>query len=363
MGVSKVYTCEKCGAYFVGEKCPFCGHIATKALVDVNPAERLRTPSDLDLPVLVMCPPIFQKIYVENNVFMETLPDSLKSKFNPDTLFKQWFEVYRVLSMQSLVLTVPPNPLLQDLVWLNSFIYLPHVDEPTVVISNFKAEGRQPEADLAEWFLSEMGYRCYRIPDPEWYFEGYPDMKYLYDNIYIAGYGERTTKEALDWIAEKFDAKIIYLGKTEDVSYHGDTIFCPIQPTKVICVIPWCRKKGLKELEEYAEILPVEDEILGEFCITNNIPISYTVYAGTYIELFDPDMEEYEIEREKIDTLTKIVLDAGMDIVWFDISQFYFQGAALSCTYSRLNYADWFPMKVWNEYGNNSSSDQGKNGK
>jgi len=664
-----------------------------KALEDIKVEDRLRTPSDLDVPVFVVCPPIIQGISVENNVYMQELTEEQRKLLNVDELVAQWMNVVRILSMEALVLTLPPNPLLQDLVWVNSFVYLPHVDEPTCIISSFKAEGREPESDLAEWFLNEMGYKTYRPPNPEWTFEGEPCMKYLYDNIYICSYGERTSPEALDWIAEKFDCRLIKLGRESEIcydskteiltldgwkffwqlseddlvatfnpetgnieyqkpiklikinysgdvyhfngkrmdlrvtadhyvfrsadprkglssfkfikaknfrigssqyisflcagdfdvedpkeieiagkkfdykdivrllawyisegscgqdsifisqydknnlneiqelvsrlglsyslnekgiiiyshsfaefvvsncgktsrskrvplfiklsssetirefveilvkgdgdkrirkfdyrrkkeyncytmtyytcskqladdvqelcvkcglrskvrkvfrinsinylgnleeyvvdidynktyctgcvrenlevervsneefydvsvpkyhllvvrrngcvcissnSYHGDTIFCPISPTKVMVVIPSADKKALKELERFAEIIPIEDAALGEFCITNNIPVGYKILAGTYIELFEPNSEEWKIERKKIDVLEEISAENGYDLILFDVSQFYLFGAALSCVASRLNYIDRLPMKEWSKYG------------
>ena len=708
--------CEKCNAFYntkLYESCPVC----LKSLSDVDITKRLRTPSDLDVPVLVMCPPVIQKIYVDNNPFMEEQESSEKKDFDFDKLMQQWLIIYQTLASRYLVLTLPPNPLLQDLTWTNQAAYLPHVDEPTCVISNFRAEGRQPESDIMEWFLQEMGYKTYRIPDPDWYWEGEPccfdeeteiltdegwkyfkdltgkekvltyipekgilkwqrpiafykkyvnelvvfensnlqiktsrdhvhfvrksdgktydfmkaedlveyshfgipiilgdfipekeptekvvipavkynnnmkpedlafeledwvkfmawflsegyvkydenrkqyqvwitqsreansekyeeiyqlltkmgfnvartenalvinsktlahylkqfgkahhkyipkdikelppkylkifintfvkgdgclygesagnrkgkwrkisstskrliddlqeialkcgipchvkkvkyerggcisgrtikgfegyelvfrhsfnhyvrksfnirtdrtgyskvyiektnvyvpvydvevpeghvlvvrrngwpflsgNCKFLRDNIYIGSYGMRTTEEALNWIAEKFDAKIIKVGIETEHNYHGDTIFCPISPTKVMIVIPFSDKKGLRELEKYAEIIPIEDQNLGKFCITNNVVIGYTIYAGTYIEELEPNTEEWEIEMKKIETLEMISAENGMDLVLFDISTFDDFGAALSCTVMRLNYPDRKSIDKWENYG------------
>ena len=356
--VNKLSYCPECKSYFVTKECPYC----KKSLNDISISERLRTPSDLDLPVFVVAPPIIQSIYVENNSYMEDIEKQfgkpINELFNPDELMRQWFDIYTTISQEALLLTLPPNPLLQDEVWVNSFVYLPHLDEPTCVISNFKAEGRDPEADLVEWYLKEMGYKTYRIPNPEWTFEGEPTLKHIRENIYIGSYGDRTTREALEWIEKKFDCKIIYLGNEQFEypsganAYHGDCIFCPISVDKVMVVKDACFKDGLKELEKYVEIIPIEDNNLGEFCITNNVVVGYTIYAGTYIELYNPDDEEFKIELKKIDTLENIAANNGFDIVVFDISQFMWFGAALSCCFARLNYFDRTHNELWVQYGN-----------
>ena len=341
--------CEQCGFIYnktLNTQCPVC----SKLLSDVDITKRLRTPSDLDAPVFLMTPPIFQKVFIDNNVFMEEDANLVKD-FSVDKLFSQWFEIYQVVTQYALVLTPPPNPLLQDMVWSNQTLYLPHVEEPTCVISNFKAEGRDPETDIVETFLQEMGYKTYRIPDPEWTFEGQPDCHYLKDNIYLAGYGERTTEQALDWIAEKFDANIIKLGKTSDRVYHFDEACCVLSEDKVMLGIPFVDKKALKEVEKYAEVIPIEDKDVIEFCITNNIAIGWTIFAGTYIDVFEPDTEEYEIEMKKIEMLEKITFDNGFDLIMFEIGQFLKQGAALSCCFTRLNYSDRKYQSYYKDYG------------
>jgi len=346
-------TCKKHNITFLKSTgCPLCKQEQVKALEDIKPEQRLRTPSDLDVPVHVVCPPIFQEIYVDNNIYMEELDEKIKKKFSIDALFRQWYDFISVLSQYALVLTLPPNPTLQDLVWCNQALYLPHIDELTCVISNFKAEGRQPESDVMEWFLQEMGYKTYRIPKPDWFFEGFPDMKWLKDNIYIAGFGERTTEESLDWISQKFDCNIIKLAHTDEYLYHADTCFCILAPDKVMAVIPSCDKKQLRVLEKYAEVIPIEDKKLGEYCITNNVVVGYTIMAGTYIDMFEPDSEDWIIEMKKIEKLQEISVNYGYDLLLFEIGQFLAQGAGLSCVTMCLNYTDKQSMQFWSETTN-----------
>ena len=126
-------TCRKHNiTYLKSVGCPLCKQEQVKSLEDIKPEQRLRTPSDLDIPVHVVCPPIFQEIYVDNNIYMEELDEKIKKKFSIDALFRQWYDFVSVLSQYALVLTLPPNPTLQDLVWTNQAVYLPHVDEQLV---------------------------------------------------------------------------------------------------------------------------------------------------------------------------------------------------------------------------------------
>jgi len=296
--------------------------------------------------------------HVNNTIYSVVINVNRKfSEISPDRVFVEDYEgyVYDVTVPKYHILLVRRNgkACFSGNCWVNSFVWLPHVEEPTIVLSNFKAEGRSREIDIAKTFLETCGYKTYQIPDPEWFFEGFPDLKWLYDNIYVAGFGERTTEQALDWIAEKFDCKIIKVARTTPENYHADTVLCPISPTKVMCVIPDCDKKALKELEKYAEIIPIEDKKLGEYCITNNIVIGYTIYAGTYLDVFEPDTEDWEIEMRKLEKLQEIAINHGYDLVVFETGQFLAFGAALSCTATPLNYGNqWTSQKVWSEYGN-----------
>ena len=53
-----------------------------------------------------------------------------------------------------------------------------------------------------------MDYEVHMCPF-KW--EGEADLKYLYDNVYIGGYGIRSDIKAYEWMEEKFDMKIIKL--------------------------------------------------------------------------------------------------------------------------------------------------------
>lgn len=344
--------CKKCNAIFVGDTCPFCG---TKSLEDIK--ERVKTPSDLDIPIFLMCPPIQAEIRFLNNEWMEDVAkEEGEIKVDLDLFTKQWLDLYTLLSQEALVLTLPPKPGLQDLTFVNSFVYLPHVDIPTCIVSNFRAEGREPEADVADWFLAECGYQTYRIPNLDWHFEGEAELKYLRDNIYIGHVGVRTDEEALDWIAKTFDANIIKIRHNDDKEameylYHGDCIYFPITPNDVILCTDVVDKKSIKELEKVANVIPVSKELAYQG-ICNSISVGYTIYNADNSDAFEVDSDDFKIEMQKNDTLVEIASQFAMEVVFVSLTEALKLGALLSCMVSRLNYSDKFIIAKWFEYGN-----------
>ena len=61
--------------------------------------------------------------------------------------------------------------------------------------------------------------------------------------------------------------------------------------------------------------------------------------ASNISELTRAD-ENYEAEKQKIESLKKICFNEGLEPVFFNISEFMKSGAMLSCMLMHLNYVD-----------------------
>jgi N-Dimethylarginine dimethylaminohydrolase len=229
------------------------------------------TPSDINLPVFVMSLPLHATFF-PNNAWMEEIASTNPEKVEVDVerFVYEWFMVYQCLSMEGIVLTFPSVPKLQDLHYINSFVYLPHIkDKKVCIISRFRAEGRQLEEQVAYDFLTKCGYTCYQ-PPAGMYFEGEPELKYLREDMYLGSYGVRGTKEALEWIENNFNCKIFKIGLETPKLYHGDCLFLPITPYDVLVAVNYVDKSELKKLENYVNVIPVEDDGLLLNGIMNN---------------------------------------------------------------------------------------------
>lgn len=319
--------------------------IKNKSNEEKNNKEEILTPSNINMPVFVMAPPIHAKFF-PNNAWMYELQED--TNINIEKFMFEWYSLYELLSHEGLVLTFPPKPNLQDLVYVNSFLYLPHIkDENICIISRFKANGRKGEEEVAEKFLTDCGYVCYKPPEG-YYFEGEPEARYLKDNIYLGAYGERTSKEALEWIEANFGCIILKLGKTGPKNFHGDCIFFPITPNDVIVDIKNVDKKELSKLENYANVIPVDEDI-ALYGICNSISVGFTVFTADNRDAFN-NKEELNIEIKKLDKIAEIASNLGMEVVYVPLTEALKMGALLSCCVARLNYADKYSLLVWNKY-------------
>jgi N-dimethylarginine dimethylaminohydrolase len=82
----------------------------------------------------------------------------------------------------------PSDVPLQDLTFTaNLGIVLSHLPNRKVaIVSNLTSEPRHDETEFGLKYFQVMGYETF-VSDTK--FEGEADLKYLYDNIYVGGYG------------------------------------------------------------------------------------------------------------------------------------------------------------------------------
>ena len=58
-----------------------------------------------------------------------------------------------------------------------------------------------------------MGYSTHISP---YKWEGEADIKHLYDNVYIGGYGIRSNIKTYEWMEENFDMEIIKVAMVDE---------------------------------------------------------------------------------------------------------------------------------------------------
>src|SRR6185503_4698948 len=185
-------------------------------------------PTQFDRPSFLMNFPFSYATGVANNPWMTDMKDD---KRNPDftRAAVQFLAVYQNISAEGLVylLPTPQGADLQDLLYTaNLGIVLSHLpDKNTVVISNYTSPPRMAETPVGVKFFQDMGYDVHVAPGK---FEGEAELKHLYDNIYIGGYGIRSERATYEWMEEKFDMRIIKVKETEPYLYHLDCSIFPI---------------------------------------------------------------------------------------------------------------------------------------
>jgi len=293
-------------------------------------------PTQLERPAFLLNFPFSFSTQCPNNPWMQDLPDDRRQPdFKRATV--QFLELYRSIAAESLVylLPTPRGAQLQDLMYTaNLGIVLEHLpDKNTVVISNFTSEPRRGETAVGVEFFRQMGYD---VQVPETKFEGEAELKHLYDNVYVGGYGIRSERETYDWMERTFDMRVIKIRETEPYLYHLDcTIFPITSENTLVCT-------GLFEADEVAELEKVTNvvDVSVEECfsgICNSVRLPKTVLNSSHIHDLKAGTEDYQHEVQKNRKLEDIAANLALEVGYFNLSEYHKSGALLSCMVMHLN--------------------------
>ena len=295
------------------------------------------TPSQLNIPSYVMNFPFTLSANEPNNVWMTELkPEELE--INRPKAYKQFMDLYNFMAGQGLVYILPSQGEFQDQVYVaNLGLHLPHLKNRNVMLlSNYTSPPRQGEEWVGKHFYDMMGYETFICPF-KW--EGEADLKYLKDNIYIGGYGQRSQIEAYEWMEENFDMKIIKLKMEEPYLYHLDCSIFPLTNEKTLVCTSLYTPEELEELSKYTKIIDInEDDAFGG--ITNSVRLGNMILCASNISELKKGEELYNLEKHKIDTLERICGDEGMEAIIFNLSEYMKSGALLSCMIQHLSRVD-----------------------
>ena len=295
------------------------------------------TPSQLHLQSYVMNFPFSLSTANPNNIWMQELNEE-ELQINRPKAYKQFMDLYNFMSGQSLVYLLPSEGNFQDQVYVaNLGLQLPHIkDENVILLSNFTSEPRMGEEYVGKKFFSQMGYSTHISP---YKWEGEADIKHLYDNVYIGGYGQRSDIETYRWMEQNFDMEILKVNMVDEYLYHLDCSVFPLNDHQTLIATELFEDEELATIERYTEIIPVdtEDALCG---MTNSVRMGNMILCASNIAEMKKTDEYYEGEKHKIESLEKICSNAGMEPVIFNLSEYMKSGAMLSCMVMHLNRVD-----------------------
>lgn len=293
-------------------------------------------PTQLRYPAFLMNFPFSYETGFANNPWMKELKgDKRQPDFTRAAV--QFLAVYRNISAEGLVYLLPtPNSAdLQDLMYTaNLGVVLHHLpDKNTVVISNFTSPARRGEAPRGVKFFQDMGYDVHVAPTK---FEGEAELKHLYENVYIGGYGIRSEKETYEWMEQRFDMRIVKLREVEPYLYHLDCTIFPITKQNTLVCTELFTKKEVAKLEKVTNIIPVSvDECFSGIC--NCVRLPHLVLNSSHIHDLKAGTEDYNYEVQKNRKLEDIAANLALEISYFNLSEFHKSGALLSCMVMHLN--------------------------
>ena len=293
-------------------------------------------PTTLERPSYLLNVPFSLQAEMPNNVWMEELKPS-ERHIDIKKAVNQFLQLYNFLAAESVVYLLPTPRLsgFQDLVYTaNLGIVLDHLpDHNTVVLSNYSSEVRIPETKVGESFFKEMGYKTVV---PPYHFEGEAELKHLYGNVYVGGYGIRSDKRAYEWMEEQFDMRIIKVKETDPYLYHLDCTVFPVTQEEVMVCTQMYSKEEIKQIEAVSNIIDIsEDEAF--FGICNSVRMGNILLNASNIHEMKRSDQYYEGERQKNRILEDIAVRYGFEVAFFNLSEFMKSGALLSCMVMHLN--------------------------
>ena len=301
------------------------------------------TPSHLQLQSYVMNFPFSLSTADPNNIWMQELNEE-ELQINRPKAYKQFMDLYNFMSGQSLVYLLPSEGNFQDQVYVaNLGLQLPHIkDANKILLSNFTSEPRKGEEWVGKHFFQQMGYETHISP---YKWEGEADIKYLYDNVYIGGYGIRSDIKTYEWMEEQFDMNIIKVQMVDEYLYHLDCSIFPLNEDKTLVCTELFSPEELSQIENHTEIIDVNiDDALGG--MTNSVRMGNMILCASNIAELKKSDELYEGEKHKIESLEKICANEGMEPVIFNLSEYMKSGAMLSCMVMHLNRVDHFKTLI-----------------
>ncbi|MFB9909732.1 dimethylarginine dimethylaminohydrolase family protein [Allokutzneria oryzae] len=307
---------------------------------DQTAAETPHNPTQLHRPAFLLNTPFSYSTDVANNAWMEELN---KDERTPNTTkaMVQFLELYSYLAADSLVYLLPTPRIdgLQDLVFTaNLGVVLEHVPGgDTVVLSNFTSEPRRGETEIGLRFFESMGYRTFV---PETKFEGEAELKHLYDNVYVGGYGLRSQPETYDWMERTFDMKVVKLRLTDPYLYHLDCTVFPLTREQTLVCTEMYEEDELEELEKHTEVIDVSPDA-STSGICNSVRLHNTIVNASNIHDLKAGTEDYDLEVAKNRTLEDIAAKYAFELALINLSEYHKGGALLSCMVMHLNRSSY----------------------
>jgi N-dimethylarginine dimethylaminohydrolase len=249
----------------------------------------------------------------------------------------QFAQVYRHMAADAFVflLPTPKGCALQDLVFTaNLGVVLEHVPgRDVVVLSNYTSEPRVGETEVGDQFFRAMGYTTVVAP---YKFEGEAELKHLRGNIYIGGYGIRSDRRVYDWMEEEFDMQVIKVDEVDEYLYHLDCSVFPITAEDTLVCTELFDKAEVAQLEDVTNVIDVSaDACYSGIC--NSVRHHNAILNASHLHSLRAGTEEYFEEVRKNRELEDLAIKLGLEVCYFNLSEYHKGGALLSCMVMHLN--------------------------
>lgn len=293
-------------------------------------------PGTMERPAFLMNCPFSYSAGQPNNAWMYELDDAHR-QVDRSKAMCQFAQLYDHMASEAFVflLPTPAGCRLQDLVFTaNLGIVLEHVPERnTVVLSNFTSAPRVGETEVGKQFFRSMGYRTVVAP---YRFEGEAELKHLHDNVYVGGYGIRSDRAVYEWMEAEFDMEVIKVEETDEYLYHLDCSVFPITAEDTLVCTDLFDRDEVARIEKATNIIDVSaDACFSGIC--NSVRHHNAILNSSHLYSLRSGSEDYFEELKKNRELEDIAVKLGLEVNYFNLSEYHKGGALLSCMVMHLN--------------------------
>ena len=256
-------------------------------------------------PRIVMCRPDYFEVSYAINPWMK--PDAWSA--DPDKFAvkskREWEKLCRIFIDLGIAIDLrSPAPGVPDLVFTaNSAIVL----DRRALLARFHDPERQPEEKLNAVYFE--GLRVRGVLDeveslpPGMYQEGAGDCSWdAGRQLFWAGHGQRSRRQACDAIAEYFGAKVVPLELVDPRFYHVDTCLSPLASGHIVYFPAAFSKAGRERLEREAGgpewLIPTSEQDAGGLAV-NLVNIGHHVVMASCSPALESRLNEldYTVHR------------------------------------------------------------------
>jgi N-dimethylarginine dimethylaminohydrolase len=271
-----------------------------------------------------------------NNAWMHELSDE-ERQVDRTRAMGQFAQLYNYMASDAFVflLPTPKGCALQDLVFTaNLGVVLEHLPrKDTVVLSNYSSEPRVGETEVGDQFFRAMGYTTVVAP---YKFEGEAELKHLHTNVYLGGYGIRSDRKVYEWMDEAFDMQVIKLKEVDEYLYHLDCTVFPVTREDTLVCTELFEEDEVRQLEKVTNVIDVSvDACYAGIC--NSVRYHNSLLNASNIHSLKAGSKEYFDEIQKNRKLEDIAVRLGLEVSFFNLSEYLKGGALLSCMVMHLN--------------------------
>lgn len=272
---------------------------------------------------VLMVSPDYYDIVDEKNIHMSGQSD----KVNLEIAKKQWHDlhdIYLQLTIEKVlnrVNVIEGIPGCEDMVFAanQSIPFIDSSGNRKVIISRMKHSSRQREIPAFEAYYSSCGYELI-YPPQGIVVEGMGDLLSVPDtDIWLAGYGQRTQYEALEWLKDILPGEMIPIALNNPYFYHLDTCMIPVNKHTLL----YCREafdisgiNRISQIFEHLVAIPIEEARDG-FALNAHLVVG--------------ENRNVAVIQKGNDQTISAMKDLNIDVIQTDTSEFMRSGGSVFC--------------------------------